>query len=278
VNYKPLIYLENQDNELIDYECGQLILVNCNYVTVQNLRITKTDTGIILNSCNNCIISGNDVFNSRGGILLANCVYNNVSYNDLYQNIKYGIRLYGSDYNSIEHNYCTEHLLGEFSYHGISLSGSDNNTIRYNILKDNHVGLGCSSCDDNIISENVVTDNTYVGMSFRPLCEDNYVERNIIRGNGMGIWLDDVSFNEIVKNDFYDNDEDMSIWVIQYYDLRLRHMIHISGNYWGKARILPMFILGKFTYIFSDVPWGGGITINWLYIDRKPARGPNNVD
>ena len=29
---------------------------------------------------------------------------------------------------------------------------------------------------------------------------------------------------------------------------------------------------GKFTFIWMDVPWGGGITINWIYFDWKPVK------
>ena len=276
-NYKPIVYLEDENNKLIDYECGQIILVNCNTITISNQRITKTDTGIILSNCNNCKVIGNDILDCKSGIHLTKSNYNNLSYNDIYQNKNCGIILYESDYNTLEHNYCTEHLLGEFRYHGMYMSRSDNNSIKNNVFKKNHVGIGCSASYDNIFFENSISDNTYIGMMLETLCERNNIETNIIRGNGRGLILMNVGFNNILYNDFYKNEDDITIEVIQYYKIRLQHFPKLSGNYWDKARIIPKFILGKFTYIYDDeIPWGGGYTIKWLYVDWYPAIDPNN--
>ena len=272
VNYKPLVYLENKNNQIIDYECGQIILGNCKHMTIQNQRIQKTDIGIILFDCNNCIIIGNDVIESKGGLTLSNSNNNNISYNDFYQNKNFGINLYGSDYNIIEHNLCMENTMGEFSYHGISLSGSDNNTIKNNVIGKNKVGIECSGSFDNIITGNEVRYNYYTGIKLGSSSENNLINYNRIIGNDIGVILKDVGFNSIINNNFIDNDKDMVVEVIQYYKLRLNRFPHISGNYWGRARILPKFIPGEFTFIWMDVPWGGGITINWIYFDWKPVK------
>jgi parallel beta-helix repeat protein len=244
-------------------------------MTIQNQRIQKTGTGIILVDCNNCIVTGNDVIESTGGLILSNSNNNNISYNDFYQNKNFGIKLYGSDYNIIEHNLCMENTMGEFSYHGISISGSDNNTIKNNIIEQNNVGIECSRSFDNIITNNGIRYNHYTGIKFDSSSENNLINYNSIIGNDRGVILIDVGFNSIIKNNFIDND--MIVEVIQYYKLRLNRLPHISGNYWGKARILPKFIPGKFTFIWMDVPWGGGITINWIYFDWHPAKEPYDI-
>jgi len=275
VNYKPLVYLENKNNQIIDYECGQIILGNCDQITIQNQRIQKSGTGIILFDCNNCLVIGNDVIESKGGLILSNSNNNNISYNDFYQNKNFGINLYSSDYNIIEHNLCMKNIMGEFSYNGISLSSSDNNTIKNNVIEKNNVGIECSRSFDNIITGNEVRYNHYIGIKLGSSSENNLIDYNRIIGNDRGVILTDIGFNSIIKNNFIDNDEDMIVEVIQYYKLRLNHFPHISENYWGKARILPKFIPGKFTFIWMDVPWGGGITINWIYLDWHPANKEN---
>ena len=115
------------------------------------------------------------------------------------------------------------------------------------------------------------------GIYLRSNSTNNLINYNRIIGNDRGVILIDVGFNSIIKNNFIDNDNDMIVEVIQYYKLRLNRLPHISGNYWGKTRILPKFIPGKFTYIWMDVPWGGGITINWIYFDWKPAKEPYDI-
>lgn len=275
-NYKPIIYLEGENNKLIDYECGQIILVDCSYITIQNLRITKTDTGIILSNCENCNIIANDIINCGSGIRLINSNYNNLSYNDLYQNEKTGITLSGSDYNTLEHNICSEHLLGEYRYHGLYLEGADNNTIKNNIFMDNNVGIGCSVSDDNIISENSISDNIYIGIILEGQCERNSIKTNRIKGSSVGMVLDDIGFNYILYNDFYENNENIRIEVLQLHKIRLFQMVKISGNYWDKARILPKFILGVYDYVYDeDIPWGGGFRISWIYVDWHPAKEHN---
>ena len=278
VNNKPLLYLENQENITIDDEYGQILLINCSSITVKKQKITKTDTGLLLYACENCSIIENGISNSRGGILLMRSNNNTISYCDLYQNENYGISLSGSDYNILEYNICTEQLLGKYRYHGIYLAASHNNTIRYSYFKNNHVGVSCDYSDDNIISENTIEYNTYIGIILETSSEGNCIQQNIIRGNNRGVVLKEAQYNEICQNNFYDNGIDMNIETIQYYTFRLRHLPYVSENFWGKARILPKCILGKVTYIYDDdIPWGGGFTIKWFYVDWYPAFKPYEI-
>jgi parallel beta-helix repeat protein len=210
-----------------------------------------------------------------GGLILSSSNYNNISYNDFHRNKNFGINLEGSDYNILEHNICTENTQGEFSYHGINMGGSDNNTIKNNVIEGNNVGIECHASDDNIITDNGIRYNCYIGILMSYTSENNLINYNRIKGNDKGMFLRDVPFNSITRNNFIDNEDDIFIEAIQYYKLRLNRLPRVSCNYWGKARIFPKFIRGKFTYIWMDVPWGGGFTINWIYIDWNPAKEPN---
>ena len=277
VNYKPILYLENQNNQIIDYECGQIILVNCNYMTVQNQRISKTQTGIMLYKCSNCKIIRNDVFESKTGIIVFEGFYNNLTHNDLFKNKNFGIGLYSSDYNIIQHNKLSKHTQGKYSYYGLYMEGCNNNTIWKNVVDRNNIGIKCSASDDNIISENYVKYNFFVGIKLSYNSLNNIITNNIIQDSNLGIFLEEVSFNKITKNNFFENDDDLIIEAIQYYSLRLKKLPYVSGNYWGRSRILPKFVRGKFTYIWMDVPWGGSIILNWIYIDWRPAKEPYDI-
>jgi len=276
VNNKPLLCMENKDNTIIDDEYGQILLINCSAITVKNQNITKTDTGILLCGCYNCSIIQNNISNSRGGILLMRSNYNTISYNDLYQNDNYGISLSGSDYNLLEHNICTEQLLGKYLHHGIYLAASHNNTIRYSYLQNNHIGISCDYSNDNLIFENTIEYNTYVGVILETSCKGNCIQGNIIRGNDRGIVLKEAQDNEILQNDFYDNRIDMIIETIQYYTFRLRHLPHISENFWGRARIFPCLIRGTLIFVINDFPWNS-IILKWVYVDWQPAQEPYNI-
>lgn len=272
VNFKPIIYLRDQENKTIDYDAGQIILVNCNFTTVKNQNITKTATGISLYNCNNCIVENNNVLDSKSGIIISDSNNNNISFNDLYRNKNFGIGVYSSDYNIFYCNQCSEHKMGKYVRHGMHMSGGDNNTILRNVFKSNGVGLGLSYSFGNFISLNYIHFNFYIGIKLDYNSENNSICKNRIYCNDRGIILDEVSFNSITENNFIENDKNLDLDIIQFYKLRLGRFPKINKNYWGRERILPKFIPGEFTFVYMDVPWGGYMTINWIFIDWHPAK------
>jgi len=58
VNGKPLVYLEETSDKVID-EAGQVILIGCENITIQNHEISNICVGIKLLDTYNCLISGN---------------------------------------------------------------------------------------------------------------------------------------------------------------------------------------------------------------------------
>lgn len=63
INGKPLIYLENKTNICIDGNAGQIILVNCDNITVRNNELSNTFMGIELWNTNNSFIFNNTINN-----------------------------------------------------------------------------------------------------------------------------------------------------------------------------------------------------------------------
>ena len=179
VNGKPLVYLEGVQNYRVD-DAGQVILVNCNNITVENLNLSNTDTGVQLSDADNCSIAGNNITDNDDGI-----------------------RLYYSSNNTISGNNITANNY----YDGIRLYYSSNNTISGNNITNNrHVGIALLySSSDNTISGNNITNNYDFGIGIHDSSNNNTVYGNNIANNDCGILLYDSSNNIVYHNNFVDN-------------------------------------------------------------------------
>jgi parallel beta-helix repeat protein len=163
VNGKPLVYLE----DVSDYEvgdAGQVILVNCDNITVANLNLSNTDVGIMLWKTENTRISNNIVSdNSPDGIYLSYFSNNNTITDNIVSSNRYnGILLSYSSNN----NLLTGNIVGNNFDDGISLSYSCNNTITSNNVNSNNgdgIRLYYSSSNNKIYLNNFInnTDNVY---------------------------------------------------------------------------------------------------------------------
>ena len=159
VNGKPLVYLENEKNVKVDY-AGQVILVNCNSITIQNQNLSNTSVGIELFKTLNCIISGNDVSNSSDGIFIYNSSNNTFLKNNILNNNEYGIRLQYSNNNKISGNEISNN-----KHRGIGLSYSSNNKIYLNNFINNTNNV-YSYNSTNIWDSTSEINYTYNGKTF----------------------------------------------------------------------------------------------------------------
>jgi len=104
VNGKPLVYLEGVSNVVVE-DAGQVILVNCNRIRVENLNLSNTTMGVQLLGTNNTTIAGNNITNNCYGITLSRSSNNSIVGNDIRNNSWAGIGLsYGSSDNRFYHN------------------------------------------------------------------------------------------------------------------------------------------------------------------------------
>ena len=104
VNNKPISFYIGISNRVISgLTCGEMILIDCKNVTVENLRAKNTSVGLIVENCSSLKVC-NSIFENihRGGISLhgKNCeIYNNTFYN-----CSYGCYLEGGMNFYIHHN------------------------------------------------------------------------------------------------------------------------------------------------------------------------------
>jgi parallel beta-helix repeat protein len=121
VNGKPLVYLKDtSDIEVTD--AGQVILVNCSNISVENLDLSNTSIGIGLWATEDSVISNNDASNNDYGISLLSSSNNSISGNNVSNINDCGISLHSSSNNSISGNNVSNN-----NGDGIFLGSSSNN-------------------------------------------------------------------------------------------------------------------------------------------------------
>jgi len=129
VNGKPLAYLEDASNFIIQ-SAGQVILVNCTNITVENLNISNAGVGVELWETDDCKIASNNVSSNTFGILLGYSS-NNILKDNIASNKLGGIYLYYSSGNALTTNTASNNEVGIYLY------SSSNNTLSHNNLIDN---------------------------------------------------------------------------------------------------------------------------------------------
>jgi parallel beta-helix repeat protein len=103
VNGKPLVYLEDISNYTVA-DAGQVVLIRCKNIRVENLNLSATSIGVLLWKTNNTIIVGNTITkNYDTGIAIIYSSNNSIIGNNITNN-GWGIESFFSSNNSIYHN------------------------------------------------------------------------------------------------------------------------------------------------------------------------------
>ena len=200
VNGKPLVYLEGVSEYIVSEDAGQVILVNCDNIRVENQYISNTTVGVELWNTNNSVISNNNFYNNYYGIALESSSYNIVSANTIPNNEV-----------------------------AIGLTYSSNNTISNNVIQNNDDGIDLDSSSNNTISGNVLTNNHW-GIDFDYSSYKTITANDIIENNWRGIYLYESSYNLIYHNNFIDNTHQ----VLTYNSINTWDNGYPSGgNYWS---------------------------------------------
>ena len=149
INDKPLIYLENAYDRILESNAGQIILIRCDNITVQHQEITNTNICIELLETRNCIIANNTFsLNKVLAIDMIDSYKNIITDNNIFDN-KAGISLHHSHKNNITNNSISK------NYQGIKLTYySDQNIIKSNNILDNKFGIQLDYSDSNSITKN----------------------------------------------------------------------------------------------------------------------------
>jgi parallel beta-helix repeat protein len=216
VNGKPLVYLEDVSDYKVE-DAGQVILLNCDNITVKNLDLSNTYVGIELWKTENSKISNNTVCNNRYAC----------------------IKLDASSSN----NTITGNNVSNNGWVGIDLSSSSNNTITGNNVSNNDAGISLyDSSNNNTITGNNVSNNGWVGIDLSSSSNNTITGNNVSNNNHGGIRIDASSNNKIYFNNFINNTDNVysskstNIWNSPLeitYTYGGNAYTHYVGNYWG---------------------------------------------
>jgi len=159
VNGKPVYYWKDVEGEKIPDGAGQVVLVNCTKVVVENQNLNDVgDKGMLIAFSSHIIIKNNTCSNSTAGIHLRYSSNNSISNNICSNNREEGISLYNSNNNSVSNNICSNNI------YGIWLRQYSN----YNIILNNDIyskdvgitGIILQESNSNIIYLNNFVNNT----------------------------------------------------------------------------------------------------------------------
>lgn len=205
VNGKPLIYLEGISNKLIT-DAGQVIIVNCNNISLTNLDITSIQVGIeVIDSqetyIQNCNLSHNKLY---GIYIHENSKNIHISNNEIRSNTIAGVYLNQTGYIVIEENSIIENT------YGLNFEKAHNNEIKENeIMNNNEIGIFLTSQSKwNTIADNTIKNNIETGIKTTSDSSYNNISKNNIIENGYGIELSASPSCTIAENTIKNNEND----------------------------------------------------------------------
>ena len=193
VNGRPLYYLRDVNNKLIEPKSNVVLLgcFNCINVTVRGLIESDNDTGILLVSTRNSRVMENHLRNLQNGIQLYFSNDNILIRNNLSNN-SFGIYFASSNNNSIISNNLSNNS------NGIYFTSSNNNTLARNSLSNNSYGIYFTSSNNNTIVSSNLSNNSN-GIYFVSSNNNTIISNNLSK-NDYGVRFSSSSHNRLSKN------------------------------------------------------------------------------
>jgi parallel beta-helix repeat protein len=308
VNGKPLIYLENRDDQTISQQAGQIILVNCSYFTIRDITIQDVDIAVQCWGCTNCVVYNNVLTSDLCAVYLSGCSHTEVISNIL-SDSHWNIFLYLMYIDNCDQITVTDNDV-TFTDEFTSIYFANSNTVVFsrNTLHGEHAhaynGFGCGYSKDITITDNTlesgsielaacaratVRGNTLQsGAIGLDSCRSVRVLHNDIHPKNGGIYLRDNILTTLRENTITNGTQAVSLEGCLFTHLIGNSFINCGDepaaftnslrstwvhNYWGSSLSHPKVIHGTYNIIISDFP-PHVITIPMINIDMIPKRTP----
>lgn len=186
-------------------------------------------------------ITNNAIINTHEGVFLSYCIGAIISSNTI-DNTYYGIRLHGSDENTIMNN-----KINRSRYYGINLySGSENNEITSNEITNGKYGILHEYSDSNTLELNTIASNAEYGIRLS-YSSNTLVRGNNIESNKYGVYLWDSGGNDFYYNNFIDN-----TYQVEHYETEL------TENLWDDDNVIPQARKGNYWSDYTGKDDGSG--------------------
>ncbi len=233
VNGRPLVYMENTAGARID-NAGQVILVNCTDITVENLHLSRLHVAVELVGSRRCCIRNNTV---------SGCMH--------------GIALERSDDTVLSDNELVDDTVA------IYLWFSQRNSVINNRLRHNNNGMRLFyRASGNVISGNELVDQVDA-VTLTSICTGNLVRCNTIAGSAAGLTVTASPLNRVIHNTIRGSHDwglclAMSHGTVVCSNIFIENALHATfgssrftlclRNYWDDWHmLLPRPIEGKYT-------------------------------
>jgi len=180
VNGKDLLYFQNKVKTVISSEVGQIILVNCSSIQIEDIIIEmKASVGFLLMFSKNISMINNTAINNYYGFYFQYSTNSTLKGNTAINN-HIGFHLQYSTNNTLTKNTANNNFIG---FH---LQYSINNTLTGNYPNDNDHGFYLYTSPNNILTDNVLINNGFGMHSYT--VEDSIqslVKNNTINGKDL---------------------------------------------------------------------------------------------
>jgi parallel beta-helix repeat protein len=302
VNQRPLILWLWRVEETVPSGGGQIILLNCSRVTVQNQVLTNASIGIFLcftthsnilnntftnhsvngiriQNCVNITVNNNlCTNNSRSGITLDQTVDTILTENSCnYHTWRYGIRLFESYDNELCNNTCN------YNWYGIYLDPSYGNQLLNNTCNHNTMGIRLYYSEDNQLLNNTCNHNQGIwwwwgwgewGSGIMIIGEDNIAKWNRCYNNsevGIGVLgQDNRALENTCTNNRYGIFLDSDTTPISK-NLCVNNSIGIYINNYVNVAIIDNTMVGCGLYInYHGSEWIANVDIRGNTVNGRP--------
>ncbi|MFZ2070154.1 MAG: NosD domain-containing protein [Halobacteriota archaeon] len=182
VNGKPVYYWRGIEGGIIPDGAGQVILINCKNILVENQNLNNASIGIQTAYSSYITIKNNNCSHNSDGIYLSDSNNNSISSNDCSNN-RNGIYLFlDSNNNSISNNNCSSN-----NHYGISIWYSNSNKIYLNNFINNTENV-YSYKSTNIWNSPEKINYTYMGSTYTNYLGNYWHNFTSTDANNDGIW------------------------------------------------------------------------------------------
>lgn len=223
VNGKPVVSFQNMMDRKVPEGAGQIIVVNCTNVTIEDQNCSNGSIGISIAFSNNISVAGSSAISNWGFNFYIYHSQNIVVFNNTFNKGGTGIFSDKVKNVSIEHNTFTGNDVG------IRLRDCEAAKLRNNLITMNRIGIYLGN-KMNRVENNTISLNTEHGILLANHSKNNIVERNDIVENNIGIYHSkfaqesDVSFNTISMNREY------GVFSAGFFHL---FTLSATNNWWG---------------------------------------------
>jgi|GEM_PF-851806 len=271
LNGRPIRYYKNSNDIVVPEDTAQVIMVNCNDCTIQNLNLSRASLGIELTFSKNIHIINNTITNNwcyydGGGIILLSSSNNILSGNTIANNSNSVVFVLSSNNIVSDHNTIMNNAAG------IYIDSASNNIILNNtITKNKQVGILIDTWDNssynNTIADNIITNNgeacimlTRSSEDIKMICSNNTITGNTITNSTFGIDLLISSKNIISTNTITNN----TIGIGVYGFLIFGNENTISGNNIINSTWIDIDLMGvsKNTIFDNNITNSSGVGIS----------------